>query len=133
VQAGELAVFEPSQEAISFHAETDTEFVLGSAARYPYELALGNYSVHTSTASLEAGEWQIAEIKLRLQKESLMSSNAAMAKRAAKNSLLTLQVAATSITSQRRPTMLAMRMRTGSLVRNGGVGSFASLRAKRGS
>jgi hypothetical protein len=88
VQAGELAVFEPSHEAISFHAETDTEFVLGSAARHPYELALGNYSVHTSPASLEAGEWQIAEIKLRLQKEGLMSSNATMAKRAAKDSLL---------------------------------------------
>ena len=65
--------------------KTDTEFVLGSAARHPYELALGNYSVHTSPASLEAGEWQIAEIKLRLQKEGLMSSNAAMAKRAAKD------------------------------------------------
>jgi hypothetical protein len=88
VQAGELAVFEPLHEAISFHAETDTEFVLGSAARHPYELALGNYSVHTSPASLEAGEWQIAEIKLRLKKEGLMSSNAAMAKRAAKDSLL---------------------------------------------
>jgi redox-sensitive bicupin YhaK (pirin superfamily) len=69
VHAGELAVFEPSNEAIDFHAETDTEFVLGSAASHPYKLALGNYSVHTSPASLQAGEQRIAEIKERLQKE----------------------------------------------------------------
>ena len=69
VQAGELAVFEPSNDAIDFHAETDTEFVLGSAVSHPYELALGNYSVHTSPASLQAGEQRIAEIKMRLQKE----------------------------------------------------------------
>jgi redox-sensitive bicupin YhaK (pirin superfamily) len=69
VQAGELAAFEPSNEAIDFHAEADTEFVLGSAAGHPYELVLGNYSVHTSPASLHAGEQRIAEIKLRLQKE----------------------------------------------------------------
>jgi redox-sensitive bicupin YhaK (pirin superfamily) len=69
VQAGELAAFEPSNDAIDFHAEADTEFVLGSAAGHPYELALGNYSVHTSPASLAAGERRIAEIKARLQKE----------------------------------------------------------------
>ncbi len=72
VQAGELAAFEPSNEAIDFHAETDTEFVLGSAASHPYELALGNYSVHTSPASLQAGERHIAELKARLQKEGLL-------------------------------------------------------------
>jgi redox-sensitive bicupin YhaK (pirin superfamily) len=69
VQAGELAVFEPSNEATDFHAEADTEFVLGSAVSHPYELVLGNYSVHTSPASLQAGEQHIAEIKARLQKE----------------------------------------------------------------
>jgi redox-sensitive bicupin YhaK (pirin superfamily) len=68
-QAGELVAFEPSNEAIDFRAGADTEFVLGSAARHPYELVLGNYSVHTSPASLQAGERRIAEIKLRLQKE----------------------------------------------------------------
>jgi redox-sensitive bicupin YhaK (pirin superfamily) len=72
VQAGELASFEPSNEAIDFHAETDTEFVLGSAARHPYELALGQYSVHTSPASLEAGERRIGEIKAQLQKQGLL-------------------------------------------------------------
>jgi hypothetical protein len=61
--------FEPSNQGIDFRAEGDTEFVLGSAARHPYELALGHYSVHTSPASLRAGEQRIAEIKVRLQKE----------------------------------------------------------------
>ena len=67
VEAGELAVFEPSNQAIDFYAEADTEFVLGSAASHPYELALGNYSVHTSPATLQAGERRIAEIQARLQ------------------------------------------------------------------
>ena len=69
VQAGEFAAFEPSNEAIDFHAETDTEFVLGSAATHPHDLVLGKYSVHTSEASLQAGERHIAGIKLRLQKD----------------------------------------------------------------
>ena len=69
VQAGELAVFEPSNEAIDFYAEADTEFVLGSAATHPHELALGNYSVHTSPASLLAGERRIFEIQKRLREE----------------------------------------------------------------
>ena len=68
-EAGELVAFETSNQAIDFRAEADTEFVLGSAARHPYELALGYYSVHTSPASLHAGEHRIAEIKVRLQRE----------------------------------------------------------------
>jgi redox-sensitive bicupin YhaK (pirin superfamily) len=69
VQTGELAVFEPSNEAIDFHAEADSEFVLGSAASHPHDLVLGHYSVHTSEASLHASERRLAEIKTRLQKE----------------------------------------------------------------
>ena len=61
--------FETSNQVIYFRAEADTEFVLGSAASHPYELALGYYSVHTSPASLHAGEQRIAEIKGRLQRE----------------------------------------------------------------
>jgi redox-sensitive bicupin YhaK (pirin superfamily) len=68
-EPGELVAFETSNQAIDFRAEADTEFVLGSAARHPYELALGYYSVHTSPASLQAGEQRIAEIKVRLQRE----------------------------------------------------------------
>jgi len=69
IEAGELVVFAPAGTAIDFHAETDTELVLGSAVSHPYELALGSYSVHTSETSLQAGERRIAEIKVRLQKE----------------------------------------------------------------
>jgi redox-sensitive bicupin YhaK (pirin superfamily) len=69
VQAGELVVFEPSNEAIGFFAETDTEFVLGSAAPYPHNLVLGSHSVHTSSASLREGERQIGEIQARLIRE----------------------------------------------------------------
>jgi redox-sensitive bicupin YhaK (pirin superfamily) len=69
IEAGELVVFAPADTAIDFHAETDSELVLGSAVNHPYELALGSYSVHTSETSLQAGERRIAEMKVRLQKE----------------------------------------------------------------
>jgi redox-sensitive bicupin YhaK (pirin superfamily) len=71
VHAGELAVVEPSNRAIDVYAEADTEFVLGSAASHPYELVLGNHSVHTSPASLQAGERRIAEVQARLQRREL--------------------------------------------------------------
>jgi redox-sensitive bicupin YhaK (pirin superfamily) len=69
VEAGELAIFEPSHDAIVFHAETDTEFVLGSAAPHAHDLVLGQYSVHTSPATLRAGERRLEEIERRLQSE----------------------------------------------------------------
>jgi redox-sensitive bicupin YhaK (pirin superfamily) len=76
VEAGELVAFEPSNQAIDFRAEADTEFVLGSAASHPFDLALGHYSVHTSPASLQAGERRLAEIKVQLQKEGRLSPSA---------------------------------------------------------
>ncbi|HEV3062169.1 MAG TPA: hypothetical protein VGY48_28220 [Vicinamibacterales bacterium] len=69
MDAGELAIFEPSTASIDFTAEADAEFVVGSAIPHAYELALGNYSVHTSAAALRAGEQRIYEIKRRLQNE----------------------------------------------------------------
>jgi len=69
VEAGELAMFEPSNDAIDVYAERDAEFVLGSAVRHPHDLVLGRYSVHTSAATLQAGEERISEIHRRLQKE----------------------------------------------------------------
>ncbi len=69
VEAGELAIFESSADAIDFHADADTEFVLGSAAPYPHDLVLGRYSVHTTAATLRAGEQRIREIHHRLHKE----------------------------------------------------------------
>jgi redox-sensitive bicupin YhaK (pirin superfamily) len=67
--AGELAVFEPSNDAIDVYAEADAEFVLGSAAPHPHDLVLGRYSVHTSATTLRAGELRISEIHHRLEKE----------------------------------------------------------------
>jgi redox-sensitive bicupin YhaK (pirin superfamily) len=69
VEAGELAIFEPSTDAIDFHADADTEFVLGSAAPHAHGLVLGRYSVHTSVATLRAGEQRLNEIQQRLQNE----------------------------------------------------------------
>jgi redox-sensitive bicupin YhaK (pirin superfamily) len=68
-EAGELAIFEPSNDPIDIHAEADTEFVLGSAAPHAYDLVLGSHSVHTSPATLRAGERRLLEIQHRLEKE----------------------------------------------------------------
>jgi hypothetical protein len=46
VDADEVAVFDPAQDALVVVAEGRTRFVIGSAAPHPYGLALGNYSVH---------------------------------------------------------------------------------------
>jgi redox-sensitive bicupin YhaK (pirin superfamily) len=69
VEAGELAIVEPSNDAIEVHAETDAEFVVGSAVPHAHDLVLGQYSVHTSAATLRAGEQRIREIQQRLQNE----------------------------------------------------------------
>ncbi|HEY3695055.1 pirin family protein [Phenylobacterium sp.] len=69
VSAGELVGFEPGETAIDLFAEADTEFVLGSAVAHPHDLVLGYYSVHTSPASLAAGEGRIGEIGAWLRKE----------------------------------------------------------------
>jgi hypothetical protein len=69
VEAGELAIFEASNDTIDIHAETDTEFVVGSAAQSTHDLVLGQYSVHTSAAALRAGERRLTEIQHRLQNE----------------------------------------------------------------
>jgi redox-sensitive bicupin YhaK (pirin superfamily) len=69
VDAGELAVFEESNAALDFEAREDSGFVLGSAVKHPYDLVLGNYSVHTSKQALERGEANIAQIGKRLRAE----------------------------------------------------------------
>ncbi|MDB5399344.1 MAG: Pirin domain protein [Rhodopila sp.] len=69
IDAGELAIFETADTPIDFRADGDTEFVLGSAVAHRHDLVLGNYSVHTSKASLVAGERRIDEIRMRLQME----------------------------------------------------------------
>jgi redox-sensitive bicupin YhaK (pirin superfamily) len=74
IDAGELVVFEPSNAAIDIHADTDAELVLGSAAGHPHDLTLGYYSVHTSPASLTAGERRIDEIHAELVREGRLQS-----------------------------------------------------------
>jgi redox-sensitive bicupin YhaK (pirin superfamily) len=66
LQHGELAVFEPSTEAVEFLARADSEFVLGSAAPHEHDLVLGYYSVHTSPEALRDGEAHISAIRTRL-------------------------------------------------------------------
>ncbi len=66
---GDLAAFEPSSEAVEFEAQTDTEFVLGSAAPHKHELVIGYYSVHTSPDALRDGEANILSIRRQLIQE----------------------------------------------------------------
>jgi redox-sensitive bicupin YhaK (pirin superfamily) len=67
IPSGEIAIFEPSEDPIGFIAEGKTGFVLGSAAKHPYDLALGNYSVHTSPETLRRGETEIQRIGQQLR------------------------------------------------------------------
>lgn len=66
---GDMAAFEPSNEAIEFEAQSAAEFVVGSAVRHDHDLVLGYYSVHTSADALRAGEARISAIQARLVQE----------------------------------------------------------------
>jgi hypothetical protein len=72
IPSGEIAVFEPSEQPIDFLAEGNTGFVLGSAAKHPYDLALGNYSVHTSAEALRQGEAEIGRIGQKLRADGTL-------------------------------------------------------------
>ncbi|RKH08177.1 pirin family protein [Corallococcus praedator] len=67
IPSGEIAIFEPSERSIDFVAEGATVFVLGSAAKHPHDLVLGNYSVHTSAGALLQGEAEIRRIGHQLR------------------------------------------------------------------
>jgi redox-sensitive bicupin YhaK (pirin superfamily) len=69
LQEGELVAFRPSSAAIEFEAESDAEFVLGSAVRHDYDLVLGSHSVHTSSGALREAEARISAIQTRLIRE----------------------------------------------------------------
>jgi len=69
VDHGEIAVFEPGTETVEFVAQSDAEFVLGSAVPHDHDLVLGYYSVHTSPEALRKGEAQIEAIRRRLVDE----------------------------------------------------------------
>jgi redox-sensitive bicupin YhaK (pirin superfamily) len=66
LQQGELVAFKPSTAVIEFEAQSDAEFVLGSAVPHDYDLVLGSHSVHTSTEALRAAEVRISEIQTGL-------------------------------------------------------------------
>ena len=66
IHAGELAVFDESEDAIDLVARGDTTFVLGSAPKHPHELVLGSHSVHTSYAALAEGRMEINRIGAQL-------------------------------------------------------------------
>jgi redox-sensitive bicupin YhaK (pirin superfamily) len=89
VSAGELAVFEENEQPIEFEAVTDTEFVLGSAVKHPYDLVTGHYSVHTSAAALRKGEANIAVLGRRLDNQTAPA-------RGARNSIRADRTASTS-------------------------------------
>jgi redox-sensitive bicupin YhaK (pirin superfamily) len=72
IPGGEIAIFEPSEESIDFIAQGATGFVLGSAAKHPHDLALGNYSVHTSAEALRQGEEEIRRISRRLRADGTL-------------------------------------------------------------
>lgn len=73
INAGELAVFEESEQYIDFVAQGECSFVLGSAVKHPHELVTGYYSVHTSRAALAQGETEIQRIGERLRLEGRLS------------------------------------------------------------
>ncbi len=66
LQEGELVAFTPGSGAIEFEAQTDAEFVLGSAVPHEFELVLGSHSVHTSSKALREAETRISEIEASL-------------------------------------------------------------------
>jgi redox-sensitive bicupin YhaK (pirin superfamily) len=68
VSVGELAVFADGPSPIAFRAQNDASFVLGSAARHPHDLVLGDYSVHTDAAALARGEDGIRRIGADLRR-----------------------------------------------------------------
>lgn len=72
VAAGELVVFEESNQALTIQAEGPSRFVFGSAVKHPHELVLGSYSVHTSAAALAAGESEIRRIGAQLSAAGLL-------------------------------------------------------------
>src|SRR5256712_11131690 len=72
IPSGEIAIFEPSEESIDFVAEGNTRFVLGSAAKHPHDLVLGNYSVHTTPEALRQGEAEIRRIGQKLRAEGIL-------------------------------------------------------------
>jgi ribosomal protein L31 len=69
LQQGELVAFTPSNAEMEFEAQSDAEFVVGSAVPHDYDLILASHSVHTSSDALRKAETRISEIQTRLAQE----------------------------------------------------------------
>jgi redox-sensitive bicupin YhaK (pirin superfamily) len=72
LRQGELVALKPSSDVIEFEAQSDAEFVLGSAVPHDYDLVLGSHSVHTSTEALREAEASISAIKTRLIQQGIL-------------------------------------------------------------
>ena len=66
LQHGELVAFTSVSAVLEFEAQSDAEFVLGSAVPHNYDLVLGSHSVHTSVEALREAETRISEIRTSL-------------------------------------------------------------------
>jgi redox-sensitive bicupin YhaK (pirin superfamily) len=66
LQQGELAAFTRSSAVLEVEAQSDAEFVLGSAVPHNYDLVLGSHSVHTSVEALREAETRTSDIRTRL-------------------------------------------------------------------
>jgi redox-sensitive bicupin YhaK (pirin superfamily) len=58
----EMAVFEEGSAPIDLVAQGDVELVIASAAKHPFPLVTGSYSVHTSQEALVRGETGYAKV-----------------------------------------------------------------------
>ena len=72
LRQGELVAFKPSSDVIEFEAQSDAEFVLGSAVPHVYDLVLGSHSVHTSPEALREAEARISAIQTRLIQQGIL-------------------------------------------------------------
>jgi len=66
LRQGELVAFKPPNTAMEFEAQSDAEFVVGSAVPHDYDLVLGAHSVHTSAEALREAEARISGIETLL-------------------------------------------------------------------
>lgn len=72
IVAGDMAVFERSESAVTFEAHSDAHFVLGASKPHDHELAIGHHSVHTSHDALVEGERHIRQLGGELHKKGLL-------------------------------------------------------------
>ena len=70
---GDMLIFDEGEEAITITAISDAGFVLGSAAKHPYDLHIGNHSVHTSAEALARGEAEIERIGAELRQAGVLA------------------------------------------------------------